>query len=309
MVKIMIFGSGAVGAYFGARLLAAGRDVTLIARGHQLQAMREHGLHIESIDGDLTLPKVPVTDDVTGVGHIDLVLVAVKAWQLDQAIAQLRPAIQSHTVILPLLNGIEVAPLLVNAFSAEQVMGGLCKIVSKIEAPGKIQHFGAKPTIVFGELNQTLSDRALQIQQQLAVPGIKAQAVADIQLEMWEKFLFITSLSGMGALTDVAVGALRADDEMRDLITRVMHEIVAVAQACGVEFNDNIIDQTWRFFDLLPTQTTTSMQRDIRHQKPSELEAQCGAVIRLARQHGVATPLNEMIYHCLRVRQIPHQSG
>ncbi|HYH08259.1 MAG TPA: 2-dehydropantoate 2-reductase [Thermoanaerobaculia bacterium] len=291
-MKIAVVGVGGVGGYFGGRLAQAGYDVTFVARGATLEALRTKGLRVESIKGDLHLPHVKATEKLTE--EVDVVLMAVKAWQLEEATKAIA---STNATVVPMQNGIDAPTILANQFA--NVLGGLCAIISFIVEPGHIKHPASEPTVMFGELDNTRSERAERLLEAFTKAGVNAEIPRDIHRSMWAKFLFITPLSAMGAITRVPVGAWRASSELRDLTTRALEEIVALARAQHIDLGEDAVAKTWERYDDLAPEATASLQRDIMQGKRSELEAQLGAVVRVGRQHGIATPVNAMLYHCL----------
>ncbi len=299
-MRIAVFGTGAVGGYFGGRLAEAGEDVSFIARGEHLSALRRDGLRVESPEGDFHLAQIRATDDPSEIGPVDLVLVGVKTWQVSQAAKAMRPMIGAETAALPLQNGVEAAAELADALGAGHALGGLCRIAARIAGPGHILHMGVEPSIEFGELDKRRTVRVEALKRAFdAADGVSAEIRTDIEAAIWEKFLFIVGVSGMGALTRVPIGIFRATPETRELLREVMEEVAEVAAARKVDLDPAIVTRTLDFIDGLPESATASMQRDITEGRPSELEHQNGAVVRLGREAGVETRLNRFIYHCL----------
>jgi len=298
-MRIAIFGTGGVGGYFGGRLAAAGEEVTFIARGATLAALRERGLIVESGKGDFAVRPAAATDDPGQVGVVDAVLLAVKAWQVGEAAGRLQPLLGDGSVVVPLENGVEAPGQLVAAFGPGAVAGGLCQIVAFQVAPGRIRHAGLEPAIAFGELDRRPSPRLERLRRSFERAGVNARIPADIEVAMWEKFLFIASLSGLGAVTRVPAGVVRSLPETRELLVGALAEIAAVARARGVSLPADATERTLAFIDALPGEATASMQRDIMAGRPSELEAQNGAVVRLGRAAGVATPVAAFVYAAL----------
>jgi 2-dehydropantoate 2-reductase len=303
-MRIAVFGTGAVGGYFGGRLAAAGEDVTFIARGGTLQALRAHGLRVESIRGDFVVHPAKATDTPSDVGTADVVLVAVKAWQVPEAAAAMQPLLGRGTVVIPLENGVEAPDRLASVVGPEHVAGGLCHLVAFQLAPGHVRHAGLEPDVAFGELDRRESPRLEHLKRVFNRSGVKAELAPDIRVAMWEKFLFIASLSGVGAVTRAPAGVVRALPATRGLLESAMAEIVAVARAIGVHLPDDATARTMAFIDNLPEEATASMQRDILAGRPSELEAQNGAVVRLGREAGVETPVNGFIYDALLPQEL-----
>jgi 2-dehydropantoate 2-reductase len=298
-MRIAIFGAGGVGGYFGGRLAAGGEDVTFIARDETLNALREHGLIVESIKGDFTVRPARTTDDPSEVGPVDVVLVAVKAWQVPTVAAAMRPLIGADTVVVPLENGVEAPDQLAATLGSGAVAGGVCRIVAFQVASGHIRHAGLEPTVAFGELDRRPSARLESLRRSFEKGGVAASIPPDITVAIWEKFLFIAALSGLGAATRAPAGLVRTVPETRALVVQALDEIAALAHARGVRLPADAVERTLAFIDALPGGATASMQRDIMQGRPSELEAQNGAVVRLGKAAGVPTPVNAFIYAVL----------
>jgi len=204
--------------------------------------------------------------------------------------------IGKDTMVIPLENGIDAPDQLAALLGPEHVLGGLCGIVSFIAAPGHIRHIGADPFVMFGELDNRPTARVEQLRDECLRAGVQADIPADIHHALWSKFVFIAPMSGIGAATRMPIGVWRSMPETRDLATRAIREIVALALARGVDLGgDAAVERTLARFDALNADATSSLQRDIIDGKPSELDAQLGAVVRLGRQAGVPTPVCEMI--------------
>jgi 2-dehydropantoate 2-reductase len=301
-MRIAIFGTGGVGGYFGGRLAQAGEDVTFIARGEHLQVMRANGLKVESRTGDFVIFPAQATDDVSEVGEVDLVVVGVKAWQVPEAARAMKPLVGSNTTVVPLQNGVDAAGQLVNELGAERVIGGLCRIVSYVVAPGVIRDAGFKPSIIIGELDNRRTERIARIEDVFRRAGVEITIAADIQVALWTKLLFIASFSGVGAVADAPAGVIRSDPKWRAQMISAMDEIYALAHARGIELPPNSIDTVMAAVDALPEDATSSMHRDIAAGKPSELESQNGAIVRMARESGVDAPTHTLIYQTLKLR-------
>jgi 2-dehydropantoate 2-reductase len=298
-MRIAIAGAGGVGGYFGARLAAAGEDVAFLARGRTLEALRTRGLRVESIKGDVTLDRVHASDDAASIGEVDVVLVAVKAWQVPELAAALRPLLGRDTIVIPLQNGIEAPEQLAAVLGREHVGGGLAGIVSFVVEPGHVRHAGAEPLIAFGELDNRRSDRCERLLRALQRAGVNAEVPPDIHRSMWTKFVFITPMSGIGAVSRVPVGVWRAVAETRAVAERAVREVISVANAHGITLAENAVELTMARYDGLPPESTASLQRDVIDGKPSELEAQLGAVSRMAAAAGVPAPVHDTLYAAL----------
>lgn len=298
-MRIAIVGAGAVGGYFGGRLAEAGEEVVFIARGKTLAALRDRGLEIESPLGDLRLAEVTATEDPVAAGPVDAVIVAVKAWQVTEAAPGLSPLLGPGTSVLPLQNGVEAADELAAVVGESHVLGAVCKIICEAVEPGRVRHHGAQPYVALGELDNRPSERLELLRRALDRAGVRAEVPSDVRAAIWEKFLFITAVSGLGAITRSPLGVLLADPQTRRMLEQAMREVAVVAGGLGVRLAPDAVERTMAFAASLPENATASMQRDLMEGRPSELEAQNGAVVRLGRQAGVATPLNHFIYHCL----------
>ena len=299
-MRIAVFGTGGVGGYFGGRLAKAGEDVIFIARGDHLRSIKAKGLKVDSRDGDFVIYPAAVTDNAGDVGTVDLVIVAVKAWQVPEAARAMKPLVSSNTTVLPLQNGVDAASQLVNTLGADSVIGGLCRIVSFVVEPGHIRHAGFTPSVIIGELDNKQSRRIAEIEQLFKRAGVEITIATDIQVALWTKFLFIASYSGIGAVANAPAGVLRADPHWSTQMLRAMQEIYALAHARGINLPSDSIDTVRAIVDALPEDATSSMQRDIAAGKPSELESQNGAVVRMAHEAGVEVPTHTLIYHTLR---------
>lgn len=298
-MRVAVFGAGGVGGYFGGRLAQAGHDLLFIARGEHLKALQERGLRVDSVAGDFHLQPVEATGDPAQAGVVDAVLVGVKAWQVAEAARAMQPLVGPDTFVVPLQNGVEAPRQLAEVLGAEHVLGGLCRIISAVVAPGHIRHAGLEPYIAFGELDNRPSERTARLRDTFLRAGVAAEIPADIQVAMWTKFLFIAALSGVGAVTRAPAGVLRGLPETRAMLVQAMEEILAVAQARGIDLSQQAIEQTLALIDGLPPQGTASMQRDVMAGRPSELESQNGAVVRLGQEVDVPTDLHTFIYHSL----------
>lgn len=298
-MRVAVFGTGGVGGYFGGRLAQAGTPVSFIARGTHLDAMRRDGLRVESVRGDFHLDRVDATADPAEVGEVDLVIVAVKTWQLPEVGEAIRPLLGPDTAVLTLQNGVDAPSVLGAIVGRERVVPGVARIFSAVGAPGLIRHVGGPASITFGEENGQPSARVDRLRDALRDAGVAAEVPDDVQAALWEKFIFVVPMGGLGALSRAPVGVLRSIPETRRLLEEAMREIEAVAAARGIGLDAGIVERTLGLVDAQPEAGTTSLQRDITAGRRSELDAWTGAVVRLGAEAGVPTPLNGMIYHAL----------
>lgn len=301
-MRIAVYGTGGVGGYFGGRLAESGEEVTFIARGEHLAAMRREGLHVASVEGDFVIPadSIRATDDPAETGPVDVVILGVKTWQVAEAAAAIRPMIGPDTIVLPLENGVEAADVLTSTLGAQHVLGGLCAIVSMVDGPGRIRHAGVAPVIRFGELDNSSTERVESLRACFArCKGLTVDVPDDIEAALWKKFVFISAWSSVGSVTRAPIGVIRETPQSRELLHAVLEEAVSVGRARGVNLPDNVVESTVAFYDSVDPSNTASMQRDVAAGKPSELESQTGAIVRLGAEAGVSTPVSKIIYGAL----------
>lgn len=298
-MRFAIVGAGGLGGYYGARLAQAGHEVAFIARGAQLEAIRKNGLKVFSPLGDVHLEKPTATNDPSEVGPVDVIVVAVKTWQVADAARAMQPMIAADTIVVPFLNGVEAPDELAAIVGAEHVIGGLSKVFSLIEAPGVIRHFNPGAYVEIGELGGGLSERIETLRAAFEQAGSQTKASADIRTELWKKLLTVSSWAGLGALSRSPMGVLRDQPETHALIDRAMDEGIAVGARRGHPLTAAYKSELWKFYDAMPADATASMQRDIMAGKPSELDAWNGAIVRFGSETGVETPVQTFTYHAL----------
>ncbi|MDB4948390.1 MAG: 2-dehydropantoate 2-reductase [Gemmatimonadetes bacterium] len=297
-MRIAIYGTGAVGGYFGARLAQSGHDVWFIARGEHLRAIRDGGLAVESVRGDFVVHPAQATDEPSTIGPVDAVLLGVKSWQVREACAAAAGMLGPETAVVTLQNGVEAPHHAAAAVGRERVLAGLVKVFAQVAGPGRIRHTGPE-RIAFAEWDNAPSERVRRLRSALAEAGVTVDAPTDIWAALWEKFLFVVPMGGIGAVARAPVGAIRGVPETRAMLEAAMREILGVAHAHGVALPADVVDRTMAFVDTLPAAGTSSLQRDIAAGRPSELEAWSGAVARLGREAGVGTPVHAFIHHAL----------
>jgi len=297
-MKIAIIGTGGVGGYFGGKLAKAGYDVTFLARGEHLKAIQQKGLTVKSILGDFTIDPVKVTDRIDAIGLTDLVILGVKAWQVRDISKELLPVIKKNTTVLPFQNGVVAAEELNEYVDQENIVGGLCRIISKIEAPGVINHFGLEPSVLFGELDNTETERIHGIKTMFDKAGISSKISEDIAADLWKKFIGIC-LSGLLAVTRTTYGELRELTETRQLMIELLNETYLLSQIIGIKVEPGFVEKTISIIDSYPYGLTSSLTRDVWEGRPSEIEYQNGTVVRLGEKFGVATPVNRFVYNTI----------
>ena len=304
MMRIAIMGSGALGGFFGGLLARAGQDVTFIARGAHLEAIRSRGLVVNSpIVDDFTV-SAPATDDPREIGPVDFVLVGVKTYDLDAAAAQLPPLLGPETAVLPLQNGIDATEHIARVVGSDRVLTGVAYVLAVLDGPGVIKHV-AQGRIVLGEGNGGRSGRVDRVAEALRAAGIGCETPPDIRVPLWEKFVLLAATGGVTALTRLPFGPIRDCAEARELFRGAMQEADAVGRAHGVALPPDLVDRHLEMMLGLPAAGHGSMLQDLRAGRRLELEALNGAVVREGEQAGVATPLNFAVYAALK----PYANG
>jgi len=298
-MKILIIGAGGIGGYFGGKLAQAGLDVTFLVRGRNYEALKQNGLQVNSINDDFKVhPKV--IDDVNNLNESpDLIILGVKSWQVIGVAQQLKSIVGKNTMVLPLQNGADNVDKLLSVLPKENVLAGLCFIVSKIVSPGIINHFAYEPKIIFGEKNNTKTKRILAVKEVFDKAEIKNNISDDIQLDIWRKFLFITTYSGIGALTRQPIGAFIKIPFINQMMKDTAHEVMQIAIHKNISLSKADIDKTMHILENMDYDTTASMQRDMMDGKPSELENFNGYIVKEGLRLKINTPVNNFIYYTL----------
>jgi len=297
-VRIAVMGAGGLGGYFGALLARAGNDVTLIARGVQLEAVRARGLTLHSrAFGDITAHPA-TTDRCEEVGPVELVMMCVKTYDLESAAAQARPLVGPDTVVVPLQNGVDAAATIGRAIGFGPVLGGVTYVNAHREAPGMVGH-SAGDRLVFGELNGGDSNRSERLLEMFQQAGISAEVHADIRLAAWEKFAAISN-AGVQAVARLPMGPVFACPETRAFARDTVAEAATVGRAEGVMLPEDYAERFMALADGYPAWAKASLLVDLEAGRRLELDAITGAVVRHGREHGVATPANTAIYAALK---------
>ncbi|WP_448188565.1 2-dehydropantoate 2-reductase [Azospirillum sp. sgz301742] len=294
-MRIAVMGAGAVGGYFGARLLAAGADVAFLARGRHLAAILKDGLRIESGSGELHLTDVTATDDPASIGPVDVVLFAVKLWDTEDAARSIRPLVGPRTAVITLQNGVTSLDTLSTALGAEHVVGGVAHIAAQVFAPGIIRHTGTLARMSFGELDGSRSERLTLFHGLAAKAGFDAIFSTDILSMIWEKFTFLAPFSGVTALTRQPVGIIRAVPETRALFLDAVAEVAQLAHAKGVHLGPDVVERIGGLVDGLVPEMKSSMLNDLERGGRLELPWLSGAVARMGREMAVPTPVHRAI--------------
>jgi 2-dehydropantoate 2-reductase len=293
-VKIAIFGSGGVGGYFGAKLAAAGEDVTFLARGAHLKAMQDGGLHVESPQGSFHLPKVHATDRPQAVGPVDVVLFTVKMYDVDASAATLKPLIGPDTVVITLQNGVEAMDMVAAHVGAGHVAGGAAYVVVVVDQPGHLRHTTAQ-SLVFGERDGRRSDRLVAFEEAGKRAGFGAKASTQVDADLWVKFVRLSTWSGMTSVTRSPMGVVRDDPALFAMMMTAIDEAIAVGTARGITFPPDTVETTLGMIRNFPAASKSSMLEDLERGRRLELPWLSGAVVRLGKEVGVPAPTHEFI--------------
>jgi 2-dehydropantoate 2-reductase len=299
-MKIAIFGSGGVGGYFGGLLARGGHEVFFIARGAHLKAIREGGLQVYSANGDFLVHPAHATDNPLEIGPVDYVVVAVKHYHLGETVPMLKPLVGPETTVVPLLNGVDAHEILIDALGSDPVVGGLCSIVSMVEAPGVIRQPSEIRRVIVGELSRTKSVRVERIVQAWKECGAEAIHPEDIFVAMWTKFIFIASFGGISSLAGATIGEVMDCEPTRNLYIEAVREAETLARAQDIHLDPGILEKTVALTESFKPNTTSSMQRDVGAGNRFELEAFSGTIVRLGEQLGIPTPVHSAIYALLK---------
>jgi 2-dehydropantoate 2-reductase len=300
-MRITVMGTGGVGGYFGARLAAAGCDVTFVARGRQLDAIRHRGLRIESPRGDLHLAQVKATDTPAEIGGADVVLFGVKLWDTAAAAESVKPLVGEQTAVVSFQNGVVKDDILRQVLGERSVIGGVCYIAASIAEPGVIRHSGAMQKLVFGEYDGTTSPRVTRFRDACVAAGIDTELSSRIRQTVWEKFIFLVGLSGTTATMRVQIGPIRSHVQSRAFLHDVMDEAVQVARAEGVALPADYAHDRLAFCDQLPATMTSSMHNDLERGGRLEVPWLSGDVVARGARLGIPTPCNRAIFDILSV--------
>jgi len=301
-MRIVVMGSGGTGGYFGAKLARAGEEVTFVARGPHLAAIRAGGLRVKSaVEGEWTV-RATAADRLDGEPPADLVLFCVKSFDTEEAAALIRPVVGPDTGVLCIQNGVDNEEKLERALGPGHVLGGAARVFATIAAPGVISHTFAGH-VTFGEMDGRETERARRFLAACEKASIPAELVRDVNRALWDKYVFLTTHAGMTALTRCPAGVLRAIPEVREAYRRLLTELLAIARAVGVTLGGDLLDL--KLLDVVAPNASSSLHHDLTHGKRLELDALHGHAVRLAERHGVAAPTLFAVYAALR----PYQDG
>ena len=304
-MKFAILGAGAVGGYFGARLAEAGEDVTFMARGAHLEAIRSTGLRIESENGEAHIHPAQASDDPAEVGPVDYVLFAVKLFQTEETAGFAKPLVGPNTTLVALQNGVECANVLSAVHGKEKVLNGTSYIAAVIAEPGLIRQTGTFASFAFGEQDGTMSDRGQRLKEAADKAGLNPTYSSNVESLVWMKFLLIATMSSITTSTRKPIGELRDDPDIRPVIVASLEESIAVGRAMGVVLPEDAMEQQLKRIADFPAAMVASMYHDLHANKPTELEWMSGAVRRFGKQCGIPTPTHDAFYAILK----PYRDG
>src|SRR5262245_12911500 len=304
-MRVAVMAAGAVGGYFGGRMAAAGHDVAFIARGAHGEAIRQHGIRIESSLGDLHLKDVNATDDPKQVGPVDVVLFAVKLWDTETAGEHTRPLVGPHTRVITLQNGVDSVERLAPILGDGATIGGTTYVVTTIARPGVIRQTGTVAKIHCGRLDGRPDAVLAKYAEQMKAAAIDITMSDHMLIEIWKKFVVLSGTSGITASTRQPLGVIRDDEHMRAFFFKLMHETMAVGRAAGVEFPPDFAAEVDRLVAAFPPMMRASMADDLEAGNRLELDWLAGKVVVLGRKYGIPTPAQEAVYAILK----PYRMG
>ena len=304
-MEILVMGAGALGGYFGGRLADAGHDVTFVARGAHLEALKENGLKIESPAGDLHLPKVKATNDPAEFPGADVVLFLVKNFDVEGAAETLLPSLKPNSVVVTLQNGVSAPQRLGEVIGHDRVVPGIAFIPADIKAPGVIRHGAEFQKLVFGKGSVANAAQIETLASALSAVGVDVTLSDEVQIMLWTKFVFLSALSAITTLTRLDVGPLRNNPDTARLFQQAMEETEAVGRVECPDLPEGTAESQWQFLQTLPDTVHASMLDDLNRGKPIELNYLSGDVSRLSKDHGIATPLHDFVTAALQ----PYANG
>lgn len=307
-MKIAIMGTGGVGGYYGGLLAQAGHEVTFIARGAHLSALREKGLQVRSVFGDFRVSPVSATDQPAQAGPVELVIFATKTYHTDDAAHLIKPMVGPDTMVVSFQNGVDASDRIGQIVGMKHLLGGATWLSAAIEEPGVIGQYSQFRRIAVGELDGKITPRAETLREVFQSTGATVELVPNIEQILWTKFVFISAISALGGLTRVTMGEYRDIPEARAVLTEAIREVVAVAQAKEVALAPDIVSSTLQFIDGSAANIKPSMQRDLEAGRMSELESLVGLVVRLGAKSGAATPVMNLAYAVLKPGEVKARS-
>jgi 2-dehydropantoate 2-reductase len=294
-MRIAVIGAGGLGGYFGARLAQGGADVRFLARGSHLAAMRASGLVVEGGPEVIRVASVRASDDPVDLGVADFVLLAVKLWDTETVLEQIKPVVGPGTTLISFQNGVLKDEALRTAYGPARIMGGVGYVATTLDRPGVIRQTGPMQRLIFGEFDGRRSTRSEAFLHACLKGGINAELSTDILREIWEKYVFLVGLSGTTTAMRSVIGPIRENPQTRAFLLDVMREVVAVGNAHGVDLAADYAEQRLALADDVAHDMTSSMHHDLQRCRRLEIRWLSGGVVHLGSAVGVATPLNRAI--------------
>jgi 2-dehydropantoate 2-reductase len=296
-MRVVVIGSGGVGGFVGGRLAQAGHEVTFLARGPHLDALRNNGLRVQSTDGDFDIPSVAATDRPDELGQADLFLFTVKTYDTEATAALLKPLVAPGATVLTLQNGVDNHERIDSVLGAGVALPGTIRIETSIVEPGVIAHTSKGHIIRFGEVGQggVQSERVSRLHEAFEAAGLTVSVPTDMRVELWDKLLFIVPFSGLTTLARAPIGEILASESLTAALADMLAESAAVAKAEGVDFGPDVVEQRLRWMRRLHPEFKSSMQRDLERGKQLEVDSQVGAVVRLGARHTIRVPVTACV--------------
>lgn len=304
-MRIAVIGTGGMGGYYGGLLAGAGQDVTFIARGAHLSAIRANGLKLTGPRGDTHIKPAQATDDPAEVAPVDAVLFCVKLYDAETAAEAIRPMLRPDTMVISLMNGVDGPERIDAIVGAGHALGGAAYASAKIDEPGVVSYRSAMSQLVFGELDGRESKRALAFRDTCAGTGFEAVLSTNIAATLWQKFVLLATNAALTTITRKPAAVVYSDPDLKDLAADLMREVMAVAEAKGVSLPDDTLEKAIALTQSFPPDMYASMYYDLAAGKPLELESFSGLIWRLGSELGVPTPLHRTVYACLK----PYAAG
>jgi len=302
-MRFAILGSGAVGGYFGAKLARSGQDVTFIARGAHLEAIRSRGLAIQSAQLGDFVARAPAESDTAKIGQVDVAIVSVKAYDNATALPMLKPLIGPETVVMTLQNGVDSVDDCAAIAGQTQVLGGTTYVATALEGPGLIVQTGVHRSIIFGEVfgdRARITPRVQAIAEVLAAADIQVTPVPDARVPIWDKFVYLAAFAGFTGASRLAIGHIWKHPHVREMFYTCCREIAAIARAEGVTISANRFETLEEYMTNIPPTTRSSLLIDLEQGKRIEVEALQGAAVRRAQKLGVPVPITSTLYALLK---------
>lgn len=297
-MKFAVIGSGAVGSYYAGVLKRSNNEVYLLSRGKSLETIRDKGLRVITDETEFIVRPDLASNRADDFLKVEVVIVAVKAWQVRDILPEVGKLVNANTVIIPLQNGVEAYPILKERFP-DNAAGGVTRLICYVESPGTVRQVSFTPILEFGREDGKITSSMEEANIALLKAGIRSTISRDILREIWKKFLIMATFGGIGSVTQAPIGVMRSVGETRQMMDRCMDEVISIARAMEINLWQEEKEAAWKWFDELPFTSTSSTQRDIHSGKQSEIFDLNGAVVRLGAKYSVEVPVNLFIYSSL----------